>query len=173
MVMKLILHMAITANGIIATDSGSEDFFNDHTWEVFKSKVDEVGCIIWGHSTYNQVVNWPAEYLKLIDSATKIIISSDKNTKLDPRFILASSPEDAISILEGRGFSSAILTGGSTLNTEFAKRKLINEIYLTVDEVIIGKGIQIFKPDNFELSLKLLDFNSPSAGLVQLHYKVI
>lgn len=163
----------MSVNGIIATPDGKEDFLSHDNWLIFSDHVNKVGCLIWGHNTYKQVINWPDEYLNSLDTAVKVIISKDPNLKLDPRFVLANSPEQALSLLHTAGFESVILTGGSTNNSEFAKRGLINEVLLTVDTVIIGTGIPLFKPDNFEMKLELIDVVKETNSLVKLRYRVL
>jgi len=165
--------MAVSANGMIATIDGKEDFLSSDNWDAFAEHVDRVGNIIWGHNTYKQVITWPSKYLDSLSSAVKVIISHDNSVKLDPRFVLASSPEEAISILEKKGFSEVIVTGGSTNNTEFAKRKLINEVFLTVDSVIIGEGLPLFKPEDFQLNLELIEMQKITNKIISLRYKVI
>jgi len=66
-----------------------------------------------------------------------------------------------------------VLTGGSTNNAAFAKQKLIDELLLDVQSIIIGKGISLFAPDDFQLSLKLLEVKKIDSKIIQLHYKVV
>ncbi len=65
-----------------------------------------------------------------------------------------------------------VLTGGSTNNTAFAKQKLINELLLDVQSIIVGKGISLFAPGDFDLNLELLQVKKINPEIIQLHYKV-
>lgn len=170
--MYVILHMAISLNGIIATPDGKEEFLSDENWNVFVQEAKKIGCIIWGHNTYKQILTWSDKYFNSLDGITKIIVSSQKKITLDPRFELANSPEHALQILENKGFKKVTITGGSTLNAEFAKRNLISEILLTVNPVIVGNGIPLFKPSDFMLELKPIE-SKVINGLVHLRYKVV
>lgn len=165
--------MAISLNGYIATLDGQEDFLSSDNWNIFADHVNKIGCLIWGHKTYQQVIKWPTKYLDSLQNSTKIVLAHDPATKLDPRFILANTPEQAIRILQDRGFDKAILTGGATNNTEFAKRGLINEVFLTVDSMIIGKGIPLFKPEDFTLELKLIEMRQVTQKVIALRYSVV
>src|SRR3989344_1568659 len=117
--MNIILTMAVSANGIIASKSGSEDFLSHTNWIQFVSLAKRIGCFIWGRKTYE-----------------------------------------------------AIITGGSTLNSEFAKRGLINEVIFDVNPSILGEGIPVFSLSDFELKLELMKVEKIDAGIVELHYRV-
>jgi len=136
--MKVILTMAISANGIIATKTGSEDFLSHDNWIQFLNLVRKVGCFIWGRKTYEAVIKWEGNYLNDLKTVKKIIVSRSP-IKLNEEFVLASSPENALERLKSDGFKEAIITGGSTLNSEFAKRGLIDEVRFDVNPAILRR----------------------------------
>lgn len=140
--------MAISANGIIATKTGSEDFLSEDSWIQFVKLASKVGCLIWGRKTYDAVVKWEGNYLHDLKDVKKIIVSRER-IKLKEGFTLADSPEQALAILNEAGFQEAIITGGSTLNSQFAKRGLIDEVILDINAVILGTGIPVFAPEDF------------------------
>jgi len=65
-----------------------------------------------------------------------------------------------------------VLTGGSTLNSSFAKENLIDEIIFNVEPFVLGKGISVFRSDKFEFKLKLKGVKQLKNNIVQLHYLV-
>ena len=87
--------------------------------------------------------------------------------------ITDKSPREIVEILEEKGFDSAFLIGGGQLNSSFAKEELLDEIYVDVEPLIFGQGIQIFKESDFEFELKLLGVKKLNENTVQLHYQVI
>jgi dihydrofolate reductase len=165
--------MAVSLNSFIAADNGSEDFLSHDNWLVFINKAKKVGCIIWGRTTHEAVLRWPKNYLEDLKGIVKIVISSDKNYGVGEDFELANSPEQALELLKSKGFSETIVTGGSTTNAEFAKRKLINKVSLTMQSVILGTGIPLFKKGKFEMKLKLTNLEKISDDLIELNYEVI
>ncbi len=169
--MKIILTMAISANGIIASETGSEDFLSHTNWIQFVKLAKRVGCFMWGRKTYEAVSKWEGDYLKDLESVKKIIISRS-NIDVEEGFELAHSPEEALEILEKNGFKEAIITGGATINSEFAKRGFIDEVIFDVNPSILGNGIPVFQPEDFELKLELIDAEKISDGIVELRYKV-
>jgi dihydrofolate reductase len=163
--------MAISTNGIIASKTGSEDLLSHANWVQFVKLAKRVGCFIWGRKTYEAVIKWEGDYLKELERVKKVIISRSNN-ELKEGFILANSPEEALKMLESRGFNEAIITGGSTVNSEFAKRGLIDEVIFDVNPSILGEGIPVFNPSNFKLKLKLFSAGKIADDIVELHYKV-
>lgn len=170
--MKIILWMAISLNGMIADKNGNEDFLSHQNWIEFVKFANKVGCLIWGRNTYELVKNWEKSYLDDLANVKKVIISRNKSLALDPEFTLAENPKQALKILEEKGFKEVVLTGGSINNTSFAKENLIDEIILDIEPVIIGKGIRLFKEEEFQLNLKLIDVIQLNSDIIQLHYKV-
>jgi dihydrofolate reductase len=170
--MKVILSMAMSANGVIATKTGNENFLSHANWTQFVKLANKIGCFIWGRKTYDEVIKWEGNYLGDLQNIKKIIVSRS-SPQLKEGFILASSPEDALAKLENLGIKEVILTGGATNNSEFAKRGLIDEVILDINSVIVGDGIPIFAPTNFEMKLKLLETTKVDENIFELRYKII
>jgi riboflavin biosynthesis pyrimidine reductase len=81
-----------------------------------------------------------------------------------------SSPQEALQIVENLGYHKALLAGGATLNTAFAKQHLIDELLLNVNPVMIGKGKSLFSED-VELPL-VLQGTKEVLDITQFHYVV-
>ena len=169
--MKVTLYMAMSLNGYIAEENGSEDFLSHANWEKFCSLAQEYGNFIVGRKTYEAVKNWNegfgSDNLKGIQ---KIIISQDENYKLDEGYVLATSPKEALVKLQD--FESVLVTGGSAINTAFIKENLLDEIILNVEPALIGKGIPLFAQGDFFKKLNFIS-SEESNGVMTLHYKVV
>lgn len=165
--------MAMSVNGMIATPDGQEEFLSDENWQTFAQLVNEFGNFIVGRGTYEAVKNWGAGYgFDDFTEAYKIVVSDNPAYPLDPGYELASSPEEALNLLAKAGFEKALLGGGSTNNASFARAGLIDEVILNIEPVVVGKGIPVFKPEDFQLSLELLATKKIEPGILQLHYQV-
>lgn len=170
--MKIILFMAMSLNGIIASKSGSEDFLSDVNWEFFGELAKKHGCFIVGRKTYEAVQKWSDYNFNDIDAKLKIVISSDKDLKLSPLFLLANSPKDAIEKAEVLNFKTAILAGGSTINSAFMSENLVDEVIVNIEPVILGSGIPIFGEGEFEKRLSLIEIVKITNDILQVRYKV-
>ena len=171
--MKVILWMAMSVNGIIARENNEEDFLSHQGWNEWVKFIRDAGCMVWGAKTYKVVSGWKKEYFKDIEGVRAIIVSSNLKNLSDERFGLANSPQNALEILKKEGFDRVVLTGGSTLNSSFAKLGLIDEIVLSVEPVVVGQGIPLFKSDLFDLKLELVSIAKINQNLIQLHYRVV
>ncbi|MDO8663253.1 MAG: dihydrofolate reductase family protein [Candidatus Wildermuthbacteria bacterium] len=171
--MKAVLFMAISLNGVIARENGDEDFLSHDNWETFSGFVREYGNFVVGKRTYEAVRRWKDGHsFNDFPKAKRIVVSDDPLFRLDKGYTFAGSPLDALDQLVGLGFKTALITGGSTLNSSFVKKNLLDEIIINVEPTIIGKGIPLFAPDEFQASLKLLNIKKITDNIIQLHYKV-
>lgn len=164
--------MACSLNGIIARENNEEDFLSFENWKSLVELASKAGALIWGRKTYEIVKSWKREYLESLDNVKRLIVSSDGGFQPAEGFLKANSPQDAVDILTKEGFDEAILSGGSRMNSSFAKEGLIDEIILNIDSVVIGKGIPLFSPGEFDLKLELLESKRIADDIIQLHYKV-
>lgn len=171
--MKVILYMAMSANGIIAGPNNEEDFLSHYNWEVLCDLAKKHGSFIWGRKTYEIVQDWEEEYMtEEMAKAVKVVVSRNKSLKLAKGYVLANSPQQAIKILASKGFKSTVLTGGARVNSSFGKAGLIDEVLLNVEAVFVGRGIPLFHPEDFEIKLKLKDIQRKQNNIVQLRYEV-
>jgi dihydrofolate reductase len=170
--MKVILYMAMSLNGIIARENRQEDFLSEDNYKTFVDLAHQTSCIIWGRKTHEAVRNWDKKYFEQIKDVKKIVISQNSDFQIEDDFELATSPKQALEKLEQQDFKEVILTGGSSLNSSFAKENLIDEVILNIQSIIVGKGISLFSPENFDLDLKLKEIKKISDEIIQLHYTV-
>lgn len=172
--MKIILYMAMSANGIIAAETGDEEFLSHENWAKFCELAREFGNFIVGRKTYEAVKRWDGGYnFDDLVGVEKIVISQDQNFKLDKGYTLASSPQDALTKLSEKGFEKALVTGGAKINSAFAKTNLLDEIILNVEPVFVGKGIPLFAPQDFELKTKIISVSKSKSEIVTLYYSVL
>lgn len=170
--MKVTLFMAVSLNGIIARENNEEDFLSEINWKTLIALANKTKCIVWGKKTYEIVKTWEQKYLDDLKETKKIIVSGNSDYKPKTNTEYAISPEDAIQKLEKQGFKGVILTGGSTINSAFAQKDLISEVIININPIIIGKGIPLFNPSEFDLKLKLLETKTLPENILQLRYKV-
>jgi dihydrofolate reductase len=83
----------------------------------------------------------------------------------------AKSPADLLAELAGRGFKEVAICGGSTIYTMFMKSGLVERLYLTVEPVIFGDGVRLFK-DPLDFKLKLEKSEKTEGGTMLLDYSV-
>jgi len=170
--MKVTLYMAITINGFIAKENDDTGFVSEIEWRSFRNMIKNAGNMIIGSRTYE--IMREGEEFKGLEDIRILVVSENADFKtIANNHSVAKSPKDALAILEKEGFDKALVAGGGTLNASFMAENLIDEIYLDVEPVIFGRGIRLFRENNFEAKLKLLEIKKLSGNEIQLHYQVL
>lgn len=161
------LIMAITVDGKIAKDS--QQFANWTSREDKKLFVEiskHHGVIMMGENTFN---TFPAP----LKNRLNVVFSRQDNPPVQEGVKWVSGdPKIVLDELQSLGYSSALLGGGSFLNTLFLKEKLISEIILTVEPKIFGQGLSLFNED-FDINLELQEMKKLNDNTIMLRYKII
>jgi len=167
--MKVILYMAISANGMIAKSNDDTSWISQEEWKSYSEAVRKAGNLIVGRRTYHILTKQP-EFSEFKD-VRLVIVSKNNNLKLlSSNHFIANSPKEALNIMKGA--KEVVVAGGGILNNSFLVENLIDEIYLDIEPIILGEGIPIFKGKDFERKLKFLGMKKISDDELQLHYKV-
>jgi dihydrofolate reductase len=165
--MKIILVMAATLDGRIAKSS---DHFPDWTSredkKFFQRVSKEAGVVIMGDKTF-------ATFPSPLKDRLNVVFTLDENPKASEGVKwVKGEPEEVLKELEGMGYEAAILGGGAAINGMFLEKKLIDEIYVTIEPKIFGDSLSLFKGD-FDVNLKLKETEKINDDSVVLKYEVL
>jgi len=170
--MKLILMMAMTLDGIIAKDkTQNADWTTKADKKAFIAETRKHGVIIMGDTTFDAIGRPLPGRLNLILSLDPAKYQ-DKVIPNELEFI-KDIPENIISFLNKRGYESAILGGGAKTNGAFLKAGLVDEILITVEPKIFGRGLNFTEGEDLDMDLELIESIEIGDHAVQLRYKVI
>lgn len=169
--MKLILYMAVTANGFVATEEGATDWVSQEDWERFRKISKETGVVIIGRTTYEAMIE---EKTFPLPDCLNVVMTREAPTNGAMKNVVFTdkSPEEVLEDLAKEGFDSALLAGGGELNGSFMADGLVDEVYLTLEPVVFGEGVKLFGSGFFRRELDLLGVEKVSDSEVQLHYRV-
>jgi len=159
--------MAITVDGKIAKDSAQ---FANWTSREDKKLFVEIskahGVVMMGENTFK---TFPTP----LKDRLNVVFSRQENPPITEGVKWVNGePEKVLVELETMGYKSALLGGGSFLNSLFLEHKLITEIVLTVEPKIFGAGLSLFNKD-LDADLKLLEMKNLNESTVMLRYQVI
>ncbi len=165
--MKIILMMAVTADGKIAK---SRDHLTDWTSKedkkMFKAVTKEHGVVIMGKKTFDT-------FPKPLPDRLNVVFTGEKNLpEAEGVKWVSDEPEKILAELEQMGYKSAILGGGANLNSQFLEKKLIDEIWLTIEPKIFGEGMGLFA-NGFDANLELLSIEKINENSVVVKYEVM
>ena len=166
--MKVILVMAQTLDGKIARSS---DHFPDWTGaedkKFFAEKSRGIGVMIFGRQTFETLPGLLPGRLHVVMSR-KARKWEEKSKNL---IMTCLRPSEILRKLEALGFREVLLGGGRVINSLFAEKSLIDEIFVTVSPLVFGKGLGIFR-ENIALDLSLVNCKNISNEVMLFHYKV-
>jgi len=170
--MKTILMLAISADGKIAKhENHLADWTSAEDKKEFIKTTKEAGNIIMGRKTYDTIGRPLPNRLNLI--MTRSVESRKKDEIPGTLEFTDQSPKDIIANLEKLGFETAIVGGGTAINTLFLKENLIDEIKLTIEPKLFGSGFGIFDKIDVDVDLELLEMKKLNDNTIYLHYKII
>lgn len=161
--------MAISVNGYIAKED-NETPWSKAEWVSFSQCVKRTGNMIIGCKTY-EIMKKKNEFDNL-GNPLVIVLSNQKKIAKEKNIIFVTSPKDALKVLMDKEYNTAMVAGGSEVNTSFMKENLIDELFVDIEPVIFGTGIPLFAANNFEMKLDLVNVTNLSENTIQLHYKV-
>ena len=166
--MKIILLMAMTADGMIARNSmQAVDWTGKADKGYFVRVTREAGVMIMGSKTFDTIG-------KVLPGRKNIVMTRDKNRQSqDPDLIFTGqAPGQIAANLARQGFSLAALIGGAVVNTLFIKEGLVDEIHVTIVPRFFGKGLSLFS-EALDIQLELFDVQKLTSDHILLKYRVI
>lgn len=143
--------------------------------ELFEKVKDENKLIVMGKRTYEAAKG----QIKLKSGLLRVVLTHDPEayrSQTVPGMLEFSSekPRELIDRLSKVGYRQMLLVGGSEIASLFFKEKLIDEVWLTIEPAIFGKGIPLVAEEPLDVSLKLLDLRQLNdKGTLHLRYEVI
>lgn len=170
--MKIIIVMAQTIDGKIAKDAKhGANWTSKADKKAFVEETKKHGVIIMGSSTFDTIGRPLPGLLNLI-LTSKPEKYQNKEEKGVLEFV-SGSPKEIVEILEKRGFNSAALGGGAKTNSAFLKAGLVDEILLTIEPLVFGKGINFTQGTELDLKLELIEQTKLDENSIQLRYKIL
>ena len=178
---KLIAAINMTLDGFCDhTAMFADDEIHQHYNELLSSS----STLIYGRITYQLMESyWPSlvknpsgdkpmdEFAILIDNISKIVFSRTlknvfwKNTKLKKEVIT----EEVLELKQQQGKN--ILVGSPSLIVALTQLDLIDEYQLSVQPIVLGSGLSLFKNLKDRVNLKLLETKTFACGAVTLYYE--
>lgn len=163
--------MATSIDGLVATTDGDSDWVSEVDAASFEKEITQKGCIVVGSKTFYQFLH----DLYPVDGVTNIVLSKTKTSDDDmpENVCFAATPERALEVAAAKGHEQILLIGGGTTNAAFLKKKLIDEIIISVHPLILGQGIHLFEKFKEQVDLEQISSENLEEGLVKIVYKVI
>jgi dihydrofolate reductase len=177
--MKVSLIAALTIDGFIARHSQEfASWTSKEDKKRFVTKTKEAKCIILGSKTFYTFPKPLPErthviYSRNITECTEILKKKfGWDTIPENILITDKSPRELVTDLEHIGFREAMVCGGSEIYTLFLEAGIITNLYLTIEPVVFGTGISLFKKEVIQLPLELQNVEKTEFGTIFLDYQI-
>lgn len=182
---KLKLQVQITVDGFIAGPNGEMDWVNMN-WtpdiiEYVTKLTDSVDTILLGRNLATGFIpHWTAAYnqptpepgSEIFVKTPKIVFSKTlSKSEWDNTIVLNGNLKEEVQAMKKKEGKDLIAYGGSKFVSSLIKDKLVDELHLFINPVVIGKGMPIFQEVSEKHDLKLLSSRAFDCGIIVLTYQ--
>lgn len=165
--MKVVAYFAISADGFIAGEHDDVSWVSKNSWDSYKKLVENARYAVVGRRTYDLMK--PDEF---IDDCRYLVLSSSHDiAKKHTDVEVSDTPKQALDKLKASGHQCAAVIGGAKTFSTLMRDKLIDELFLDIEPVLLGSGVRLFEGEVGSMTL-LETLVHADKKTVQLHYKV-
>lgn len=175
--MHITLMMVSTVNGKI-TRGNEPDVTAWTSLEdkaLFMTMKKEYTLLVMGSSSY--LAN--KERIKLSNDILRVVLTRDPKKyaadhMVDQLEFTNLSPKELVENLSSRGHNEMLLLGGAEINALFLKENLVDELHLTIEPHLFGRGKNLIATDDIAVQLQLTSVEKLNdSGTLHAIYQVI
>lgn len=183
---RLVLFMHVSLDGFVAGPNREMDWIklDDEIFDYANNRTKEADMALYGRVTYELMDGyWPTaadqpnaskhdiEHGTWYNQVDKVILSKTMQGQQLPNTIIISDDiEHRIKALKQQAGKEIIIFGSPGASHTLVQYGLIDEFWLFVNPVLLGKGIPLFKEAPIT-DLKLVNSKPFPSGVVCLHYQ--
>ena len=152
--MKTIVLMVMTLDGIIAKNSEqpNANWITKADAKLFREKIREAGVVVMGNNTHKTLGRNPLARLNIVMTR-----SPELQTSIPDQLEFTSDePKKILADLAKRRFREVIICGGAEINSLFLLDDLIDELWVTIEPKLFGRGLGLFTDMNLDQNLELI-----------------
>jgi len=184
---KLVLFIHTSLDGFVAGPNGEMDWINvdEEIFDYAGQRTNEADTALYGRVTYQMMESyWPTaaqlptatkhdvEHSRWYNKVAKVVLSrSLKEANLTNTKIIDGNLAAEIGKLKQDAGKDILMFGSPTAAHSLMTEKLIDDYWLFVNPVLLGRGIPLFNGVEEKSALKLVENNIFSSGVVCLHYE--
>jgi dihydrofolate reductase len=163
--MKVFAIAAETKDGFIAKNDSqnSMDWTSPEDKKFFVEKTKEAGVVVIGRKTFET-------FSKPLKDRRNIVMTRQE-IKIPGVEVTNESPENLLKRLESEGVPQVAICGGAEIYKLFLEKNLLDEIFITQENIEFKEGVALFTPE-MRQKLELLSSTNLSTNTVLLKYKI-
>jgi dihydrofolate reductase len=183
----LVLFMHVSLDGFVAGPNGEMDWIqiDDEIFDYAGQRTSESDTALYGRVTYELMQSyWPTaadkpnaskhdkEHSAWYKQVDKVVLSKTmEGQQLPNTIIISDDVAHRVKALKQQAGKEIIIFGSPGASHALMQHGLIDEFWLFINPVIVGKGIPLFKDVKELTKLTLLKSAQFKSGVVCLHYK--
>jgi dihydrofolate reductase len=186
---KLIFFMHASLDGFVAGLNGEMDWikFNDAMFDFVGTITDKADTALYGRVTYQMMESyWPTaaqkpnaskhdiEHSIWYKKVSKVVLSKTmKETGQNNTKVISENISDNINKLKQQDGKNILIFGSPSASNSLLNKGLVDEFWIFVNPILLGKGIPLFKDISESVKLSLIETKTFDIGVITLHYKKI
>lgn len=173
---KVILGLAITLDGYIEGPNGEYDWcFTDQDYGLneFFAQID---AMFIGRKSYELAQEYAknnnGEIVPGMPSVTEYVFSTTLKNVKEGAILVNGDIITQVKKIKQQPGKNIWLYGGAILTDILMKEGLVDELWLSVHPILLGKGKPLFMQHEDRRKLMLLESKTYDTGLVSLKYRI-
>lgn len=179
--------MHTSLDGFVAGPSGEMDWikFDDALFDFVGTMTESADTALYGRVTYEMMQSyWPnagakpnaskhdIEHSTWYNKVSKIVLSKTMNDAgLHNTHVINDQLPQNIHKLKHQDGKNILIFGSPGASQSLLNLGLIDEFWLFVNPIILGKGMPLFKNITGTTTLKLVESKTFECGVIALHYE--
>jgi len=183
---KLIFFMHTSLDSFVAGPNGEMNFItvNETMFDFIATMTAEADTALYGRVTYEMMQSyWPTagekpnaskhdiEHSNWYNKVSKVVLSKTLHeTGLHNTKVISDHLSDNINKLKQLEGKNILIFGSPHASQSLLNEGLIDEFWLFVNPIILGKGMPLFKDITGTTKLNLIESKTFPGGVIALHY---
>ncbi|MFW6119688.1 MAG: dihydrofolate reductase family protein [Petrotogales bacterium] len=167
--MKVSIMVVSSINGIIARDKDDNiNWSSKHDKELFKKITERAGVVIFGRRTFSNIGKpLPGRYNVVMTR------NPDRYKSINGKLLYTNmKPKDLLQYIKSEKYEHVIIGGGRSIYTLFLDNKLVNDLYITFEPILLTEGIKMTHKLSNDIKLEKIDVENLAKNSLVIHYKI-
>ncbi len=184
---KLIFFMHTSLDGFVAGPKGELNWvkINDEIFDFVDTLTDKADTALYGRVTYEMMQSyWPTaadqpnatkhdkHHSIWYKNVSKVVLSKTiSDADLENTIVISDELIERINHLKNKEGKNILIFGSPSASHSLLRLGLIDEFWLFVNPILLGKGIPAIDGVNEITQLELLETKTFACGVIALHYE--
>jgi dihydrofolate reductase len=184
---NLIFFMHTSLDGFVSGPNGEMDWIkvDEEIFDFVGTMTEQADTALYGRISYEMMQGyWPKageqpnaskhdiEHSNWYNKVSKVVLSKTLDaTGLQNTTVIRDQLEQNINKLKQQEGKNILIFGSPRASQSLLNEGLIDEFWLFVNPIILGKGMPLFKDMTGTTKLNLRDSKTFACGVIALHYE--